>query len=122
VNCFQSLSCCVGAVIVEPCCLPIKAISLLKSPNRMMLLRGLLWTMLNIVVWRMGMSGMSSVWVGMYRCIRKYVDRGWFVILIICKYGVILVVVGILVIFPGNAYCWCIRVNRPPLGLLYGCP
>jgi hypothetical protein len=61
VNCFQSISCCVGAVFVEPCCLPIKAISLLKSPNRMILLRGLLWTRLNIVVWIMGKSGMSSL-------------------------------------------------------------
>jgi hypothetical protein len=46
---------------VEPCCLPIKAISLLKSPNRMILLRGLLWTRLNIVVWIMGISGISSL-------------------------------------------------------------
>jgi hypothetical protein len=31
-------------------------------------------------------------------------------------------VVGILVILPGNAYCWCIKVSNPPLGLLYGYP
>jgi hypothetical protein len=43
-------------------------------------------------------------------------------ILIICRYGEMLAVVGILVIFPRNAYCWYIRVSRPPLGLLYGCP
>jgi hypothetical protein len=39
----------------------------------------------------------------MYRWNRKYGERGWFDILIICKYGEILVVVGILVILPGNA-------------------
>jgi hypothetical protein len=43
VNCFQSRSCCIGVVLVVPCCLPIKAMSLLKSPSKMMLLRGLLW-------------------------------------------------------------------------------
>jgi hypothetical protein len=65
---------------------------------------------------------MSSMYVGMYRCIRKYGVSGWLVILIICKYGEIFSVVGILVILLGNAYCWCIRVSRPILGLLYGCP
>jgi hypothetical protein len=30
------------------------------------------------------------------------VDKGWFVILIICKYGEMFVVRGMLVIFPGN--------------------
>jgi hypothetical protein len=68
------------------------------------------------------MRVMSSMWVGIYKCIRKNVGRGWFVILIICRYGEMLVVVGILVTFPGNAYCWCIRISRLPLGLLYGCP
>ena len=29
---------------------------------------------------------------------------------------------AILVPFPGNAQCWCIKVDKPPLGLLYGCP
>jgi hypothetical protein len=65
---------------------------------------------------------MSSMWVGMYRCIRKYEARGWLVILIICKYGDMSLVVGILVMLPGNAYSWCIRVSSPPLGLLYGYP
>jgi hypothetical protein len=65
---------------------------------------------------------MSSMWVGMYRCIRKYVERGWLAILIICRYGDISLVVGILVILPGNAYSWCIRISSPPLRLLYGCP
>jgi hypothetical protein len=45
------------------------------------------------------------------------VGRGWFVILIICRYGEISLVVRILVIFPGNAYFWCIKVSRLPLGL-----
>jgi hypothetical protein len=44
---------------------------------------------------------MLSMWVGMNRCIRKYVERGWLAILIICRYGDISLVVGILVILPG---------------------
>jgi hypothetical protein len=32
-------------------------------------------------------------------CIRKNVGRGWFVILMICRYGEMFVVVGILVIY-----------------------
>ena len=51
----------------------------------------------------MGMKGVSSICVGMYKCIRKYVGSGEFVILIICMYGEILVVRGILMMFPGNA-------------------
>jgi hypothetical protein len=47
---------------------------------------------------------MSSMWVGMYRCIRKYGVRGWLVILIICRYGDISSVVAILVMLHGNAY------------------
>jgi hypothetical protein len=43
VNCFHSRSCCEGADFVVPVCLPIRAMSLLKSPNIMMLLVGLLW-------------------------------------------------------------------------------
>jgi hypothetical protein len=50
------------------------------------------------------------------------VGRGWFAILILCRNGEISLVVGILVIFPRNAYFWYIRVSRPPLGLLYSCP
>ena len=38
----------------------------------------------------------------------------------ICRCGEMFVVVGILLMFPGNAYCWCNRISRPPLGLLYG--
>jgi hypothetical protein len=65
---------------------------------------------------------MSSMWVGMYMCIRKYIDKGWLVILITCRYEDMSSVVGILLILPRNAYSWCIRVSSPPLGLLYGCP
>jgi hypothetical protein len=43
VNYFHSRSCCVGAVVVLPFFLPIKAMSLLKSLHRIMLLKGLLW-------------------------------------------------------------------------------
>jgi hypothetical protein len=55
VNCFQSKSCCVGGVFVVPLCLPNRAISLLKSPSRIILLCGLLWMWLNIVVCIVGM-------------------------------------------------------------------
>ena len=103
VNCFQSRSCCVGIVLVGPCCLPIKAMSLLKSPSRMILLRGLLWIWLKIVVWIIGMRMMSSICVGMYKCIKKYVGSRVFPILIICRYGEIFVVRKVLVMFPGNA-------------------
>jgi hypothetical protein len=102
VNCFHSRSCCIGAEFVVPCCLPIRALSLLKSPSKMILLSGLLWTWLNIVVWIIGIRLMSSLWVGIYKYIRKYVESRWFVSLIICRYGEMLAVVGILVIFPGN--------------------
>jgi hypothetical protein len=57
---------------------------------------------LNIVVWIVDKKVMSSMCVGIYKCIRKYVERGWFVILIICRYGEMLVVRGILVTFLGN--------------------
>ena len=40
----------------------------------------------------------------MYRCIREYMERGWFVILIICRYGNMWLVVGILEKFPGNTW------------------
>jgi hypothetical protein len=86
VNCLHSRSCCVGSVFVVPYYLPIRAMSLLKSSHRMTLFRGLLWMWLNIVVRIMDMRVMSSMWVGIYRCIRKDVGRGWFVILII--YGI----------------------------------
>jgi hypothetical protein len=55
VNCCHSKSCCVGVVFVVPLCLPIRAMSLLKSPSRIILLCGLLWMWLNIVVCIMGM-------------------------------------------------------------------
>jgi hypothetical protein len=55
VNCFQSKSCCVGAVFMAPFCLPIRAISLLKSPSRIILLYRLLCMWLNIVVCIVGM-------------------------------------------------------------------
>jgi hypothetical protein len=55
VNCFQFRSCCVGAVFVVPFCMPIRAMSLLKSPSKIMLLCGLLCMWLNIVVCIMGM-------------------------------------------------------------------
>ena len=51
----------------------------------------------------MGIRVMSSICVGMYTCIKEYVGSGVFVILIICKYGEMFVVRGILVMFPRNA-------------------
>ncbi len=58
---------------------------------------------LNIVVWIMGMRVVSSMCVGMYKCIKKYVESGVFAILIIYRYGEIFVVREVLVIFLGNA-------------------
>jgi hypothetical protein len=54
VNSFQSKSSCVGAMFMAPFCLPIRAMSLLKSLSRIMLLCGSLWIWLNIVVCSMG--------------------------------------------------------------------
>ena len=51
----------------------------------------------------MGMRVVSSMCVGKYRFIKKYVESGVFVILIICRYGEMFVVRGVLVIFPGYA-------------------
>ena len=104
VNCFQSRSCCVGSIFVTPFCLPIRAMSMLKSLSRIMLLCGLLWMWLNIVVCIMGIWMVLSMWVGMYRYIRKYVVRRWLLILIISRYGNMSSVVGILVILLGNKY------------------
>jgi hypothetical protein len=61
VNCLQSKSCCVGAIFVVPFCLPIRVMSLLKSPSKIILLCGLLWMWLNIVVCIMGIWMMSSM-------------------------------------------------------------
>ena len=58
---------------------------------------------LNIVVWIMGIRVMSFACVGMYMCIKKYVGSGIFAILIICRYGDMFAVKGVLVMFPGNA-------------------
>jgi hypothetical protein len=49
------------------------------------------------------MRVMSSICVGMYRCIKEYVESGVFAILIIYRYGEMFVVRGVLVIFPENA-------------------
>jgi hypothetical protein len=45
-------------------CLPISAISLLKSPSRIWMLLGLLCMFLNMAFWIVCMCGMSSIWVG----------------------------------------------------------
>ncbi len=60
------------------------------------------------------MRCMSSWCVGIYMCMISQGISGWLFILIICKYGEIFAGVGILVIFPGNAYFLCISVSRPP--------
>jgi hypothetical protein len=61
---------------------------------------------------------MSSMYVGMYRCIRKYGVSGWLVILFICKYGEITSVVGILVILLG--WCFCKSMYCVFLGVFVG--
>jgi hypothetical protein len=47
---------------------------------------------------------MLAMWVGMYKCIRKYETRNWLEILIICRYGDMFSVVRILMMLLGNAY------------------
>ena len=88
---------------MDSCCLPINVMSLLKSPSRIMLLKGLLWMWLNIVVWIMCIRLVSPTCVGMYMCNRKYVGSGVFVIFIICRNGDTFAVRGILVMFLENA-------------------
>ena len=46
---------------------------------------------------------MSSLCVGIYICIINHDCKGWFFIVIICRYGEISAGVGILVILPGYA-------------------
>jgi hypothetical protein len=61
VNCFHCMSCWVGLVRMFPLCLPIRAMSLLKSFIRMCLLLGLLCMWLNMVFGIICMCGMSSI-------------------------------------------------------------
>ena len=61
------------------------------------------------------MRRMSCKCVGIYMCMISQGMSGWLFILIICRYGEIFTGVGILVIFPGNAYFLWISVSRPPL-------
>ena len=46
--------------------------------------------------------------------------RGWFFISNICRYGEISAGVGILVMFPGYAYCLSMSARSPPLAGVYG--
>ena len=46
----------------------------------------------------------SSRCVGIYMCMISQGVSGWLFIFIICRYGEMFAGVGILVIFPGNAY------------------
>ena len=62
-----------------------------------------------------GSNCTSSICVGIYMCSMSQGWRGWFLSLIICRYGDIDGGVGILVILSGNAYWWWIKVRRPPL-------
>ena len=63
---------------------------------------------------------MSSGCVGIYMCMSSQGLNGWLLIFIICRYGEISAGVGILVIFPGNAYLLWISVSKPPLPGVYG--
>ena len=72
-----------------------------------------------MVCFIIGMSLMSSTCVGIYMCIISHGCRGWFLIVIICKYGEISAGVGILVMFPGYAYSLFMSVSSPPLVGVY---
>ena len=53
-----------------------------------------------------GISLISSMWEGMYRCITNHGCSGWFFICMICKYGEMFAGDGILLMFPGKVYFW----------------
>ena len=98
----MSSSC--GGVLLWLFCLPMSAISRLKSPHKICMWLGCLVIWLEISVLRRGMRWVSSTCVGIYKCIINHGRSGWLFIFIICKYGEIFAGVGILVIFPGDAY------------------
>ena len=56
-----------------------------------------------IVCFIIGMYLISSICVGIYMCIISQGCKGWFFMVIICRYGEISAGVGILVMFPGYA-------------------
>ena len=98
----MSSSC--GGVLLLLFCLPISAMSRLKSPHRMCMWFGCVVIWLVIAVLRKGMRWVSSMCVGIYMCMINHGRSGWLFIFIICKYGDMFAGVGILVTFPVNAY------------------
>ena len=96
-------------------CLPLSAISQLKSSHNVYMLLGCMVIWLVISFLRCGIRHRSSKCVGIYICMINHRVSGWLFICIICRYGEILAGVGILVTFFGNAYLLWIRVSRPPL-------
>ena len=53
-------------------------------------------------------------------CISSHGCRGWLLIFMICRYGDIIVGVGIFVMLPGYVYALFMSVRSPPLVGVYG--
>ena len=110
----------VGGVNLCSFCLPISAMSLLKSPHIIYVWFGCALICVLMVCCMTGISFISSIWKGMYRCITNHGCSGWFFICMICKYGEMFAGDGILLMFPGKVYFWLMSVSRPPLAGVYG--
>ena len=96
-------------------CLPLSAMSRLKSPHNAYMWLGceVIWLVLSVL--RCGMRHVSSKCVRIYICMINHGVRGWLFIFIICSCGKMLAGVEILLTFPRNAYLLWINVSRPPL-------
>ena len=114
---WKSSSC--GGVLVLLFCLPLSAMSWLKSPHSVYMWLGCRVIWLVISSFSCGMRRVSSMCVGIYMCIISQGSSGWFFIFIICMYGEIFVGIEILATFLGNAYLLWISVSRPPLSGVY---
>ena len=67
-----------------------------------------------------GISLISSMCEGIYRCSTSHDCNGWFFICMICRKDEMFAGDGIFVIFPGNVYFWFINISKPPLPGVYG--
>ena len=82
----------------------MNAISLLKSPHSMYIWFECALICVLMFCCMIGISPMSSLCDGMYKCRIGHDCSGWFFTCMICKYGDMFVGEGILVMFLGNAY------------------
>ena len=90
----------------------------LKSPHSMYIWFALICVLMFCCM--IGISPMSSLCEGMYKCRISHGCSGWFFTCMICKYGEMFAREGILVMFPKNAYFLFISINSPPLARVYG--